>query len=115
MTIDTTQLVADMKSAATQAIGSDVSTIRGFAERQLQAIAQQAEFVATGIATKQISPDLQEFFLDGLKDMARNFVKTLNGLVMVTVEKAWNAVVGVIWNAISKAANIVLPAPVLSS
>lgn len=115
MPIDINQLVADMKSAASKAIGSDVSTIRGFAERQLQAIAQQAQFVATGIATKQISPDLQEFFLDGLKDMAQNFVKTLQGLVMVTAGKAWNAIVGVLWNAISKAANIVLPAPELHS
>ena len=45
--------------------------------------------------------------------MTLSFVKTLRGLLMVTIEKVWNAIVGVLWDAISKAANIVLPVPVL--
>lgn len=115
MSIDLNQLVADMKAAATGVLGNDVTTIRGFSERQLKAIAQQAEFVAVGISTGQITGEMEEFFLDSLEDMALNFVKTLRGLVMVTVEKVWNAVVGVLWNAISKAANIVLPLPLLNT
>jgi hypothetical protein len=112
--IDISQLVSDLKTAASSILNADVSTFRGFSERQLKAIAQQAAFVATGIATKQISKETEQFFLDSLEDMALSFVKTLRGLLMVTIEKVWNAIVGVLWNEISKAANIILPIPVSS-
>ncbi|MBT0964203.1 hypothetical protein [Denitromonas iodatirespirans] len=112
--IDLDQLVSDMKVAASGILNADVSTFRGFSERQLKAIAQQATLVATGIATKQITEETEQFFLDSLEDMALSFAKTLRGLLMVTIEKIWSAVVGVLWNAISKAANVVLPVPVLN-
>jgi len=115
MPIDIAQLIADMKAAATTILQADVTALRGFSERQLEAIAKQAEFIAIGIATKQITDETRDFFLDSLEDMALSFVKTLRGLATVMVEKVWNAVVGVLWNAISKAAKIVLPAPVLGN
>lgn len=111
--IDLGKLVTDMKNAASGVLKADVSTFRGFSERQLEAIAQQAEFVAAGIATGQITKETEQFFLDGLEDMTLSFVKTLRGLLMVTIEKVWNAIIGVLWEAISKAANIALPVPVL--
>ncbi len=113
-TIDLDQLVIDMKTAASGTLNADVSMFRGFSERQLKAIAQQTALVATGIATKQITEETEQFFLDSLEDMALSFAKTLRGLLMVTIEKVWNAIVGVLWNAISKAANVVLPVPVLN-
>ncbi|MFZ6658038.1 hypothetical protein [Undibacterium sp. TJN19] len=115
MALDLDQLVNDMKTAASGVLQADVSTLRGFTQQQLQAIAQQAELVSTGILTKQITAETQQFFLDGLEDMALSFAKTLRGLLMVTIEKVWNAVVGVLWGAISKATNLVLPAPILNS
>ena len=57
MAMDLDQLVSDMKSAASAVLKADVSTFRGFSERQLKAIAQQTEFVATGIATGQITEE----------------------------------------------------------
>jgi hypothetical protein len=114
MAITLDRLVTDMKAAASGVLNADVSTFRGFSERQLKAIAQQAELVATGIATKQITEETEQFFLDSLEDMALSFAKTLRGLIMVTVEKVWNAIVGVLWNAISKAAGVVLPTPVMN-
>lgn len=113
--IDLEQLVTDMKAAASGVLKMDVATLRGFSERQLKAIAQQASLVATGIATKQITEETEQFFLDSLEDMALSFVRTLRGLLMVTIEKVWNAIVGVLWNAISKAAKVVLPVPVLGN
>lgn len=111
--IDINQLVSDRKSAASAVLKADVTTFRGFSERQLKAIAQQADLVAIGIATGQITEETEQFFLDSLEDMALSFAKTLRGLLMVTIEKVWNAIVGVLWNAISKAANVMLPVPVL--
>ncbi|MCB1910078.1 MAG: hypothetical protein KDH15_22165 [Rhodocyclaceae bacterium] len=112
MAIDIDQLVSDMKTAASGVLNADVSTFRGFSERQLKAIAQQAALVATGIETRQITEETEQFFLDSLEDMALSFAKTLRGLLMVTIEKVWNAIVGVLWNAISDAAGVVLPVPV---
>lgn len=113
--INVEALVDDMKAAASRVLEQDVSTLRGFSERQLKAIAQQARLVASGIATRQITEETREFFLDSLEDMALSFAKTLRGLLMVTIEKVWNAVVGAIWDAISKATGLVLPKPALGS
>lgn len=111
MAIDINQLVADIKDAASQVINKDVTTLRGFSERQVKAIAQQAAFVEAGILNGGITDETRDFFLDSLEDMALNFVKTLRGLLMVTIEKVWNAVVGVIWKAIETATGVALPVP----
>ncbi|MBP6897034.1 MAG: hypothetical protein KBC94_21670 [Pseudacidovorax sp.] len=113
MALDVGQLANDMHTAASKVLNTDVSSLRGFSDRQLKAIAQQAELVATGIATGQITSETHEFFLDGLEDMALSFAKTLRGLVMVTIEKVWNAIVDVLWTAISKATGLTLVAPVI--
>lgn len=109
--IDLNQVVADIKTAATGILNADVETFRGFSERQVQAIAQQTALVATGIAAGQITAATREFFLDNLEDMALSFAKTLRGLLMVTIEKVWNAVVAVIWKAISSVTGLTLAAP----
>ncbi|WP_336751766.1 hypothetical protein [Aeromonas hydrophila] len=114
MAMDLDQLIDDMKAAASGILNADVSIFRGFSERQLNAIAQQTVLVATGIATKQITKETEQFFLDSLEDMVLSFAKTLRGLLMVTIEKVWNAIVSVIWNAISKAAGIALPVLVIN-
>jgi hypothetical protein len=111
MAIDLDQLVADMQTAASQTLKTDVSTLRGFSERQLKAIAQQTQLVASGIASGQITEETREFFLDSLEDMALSFARTLRGLILVTIEKVWNAVVNVLWTAISKATGLSLSAP----
>jgi hypothetical protein len=111
MSIDVNQLMEDMKNAASQVINQDVAVLRGFSERQLKALAKQAELIAKGVVSGDIDDDLRDFFLDSLEDMALNFAKTLRGLLMVTIEKVWNAVVGVLWGAISAATGIDLAAP----
>ena len=104
--INIPQLIADMEDAATQILNKDVTTYRGFSERQIKFIAQQTEFVAAGIASGGITDETKDFFLDSLEDMALNFAKTLRGLLMVTIEKVWNAIVGVLWKAIETATGI---------
>jgi hypothetical protein len=111
MAIDVAQLIEDIKDAASQVLNKDVATLRGFSERQVKAIAQQAAFVEAGVLSGEITEETRDFFLDSLEDMALNFVKTLRGLLMVTIEKIWNAIVGVIWKAIETSTGIVLPRP----
>jgi hypothetical protein len=107
--IDINALINDMKLAASDVLDKDVTTLRGFSERQLKAIAQQSALLAQGIASGQVTDDTKDFFLDSLEDMAKNFANTLRGLMMVTIEKVWNAVVGVIWKAIESATGLVIP------
>lgn len=113
MSIDIDQLVDAMQAAATGVLLSDVTTFRGFARRQLEAIALHTKWVGEGIATGEITEATRDFFLDSLEEMALNFARSLRGLLMVTIEKVWNAVVGVLWNAISTATNLVLPLPLI--
>lgn len=108
MDLDVNQLVEDMKTAASNVLETDVSTLRGFKERQLRAIAQQASLVAAGIKNGEITEETREFFLDGIEDMALQFVKTLRGLLMVTIEKVWNAILNVLWSAIKTATGLEL-------
>ena len=107
--IDLSELLNDMTSAASEVLNQAVSTLRGFSERQLKALAQQTGLVAQGIANGEITEETREFFLDSLEDMALNFAKTLRGLLMVTIEKIWNAVVSVIWKSIEAVTGIGLP------
>jgi hypothetical protein len=43
--------------------------------------------------------------------MTRSFVNTLAGLAVVTAEKLWNGIVGVLWGAINKATGLNLFPP----
>jgi hypothetical protein len=109
--IDIGGLVAQIQTAATAVIKKDVTTLQGFSAQQVNAIAQQAVLVSAGIADGSITDETQVFFLDSLKEMVRSFVNTLAGLVAVTIEETWNAIVGVIWAAIGKATGLALMVP----
>ncbi|WKE67127.1 hypothetical protein PVT67_07795 [Gallaecimonas kandeliae] len=113
--IDINQLLTSIKTATNQVLNQDIATIKGFSDRQLKDIGQQAITVAEGITTGQITEATRDFFLNSLKDMVKNFLATLEGLVVVTIEKLWNAMVGAIWGAIngaiSAATGLVLPLP----
>ena len=108
--IDISTLMEQMKTAASDVANKDISVLKGFSDRQIKAIAQQAQLVATGIASGQITEETQEFFLESLKTMAQSFANTLQGLAKVTIEKVWNAMVGVLWGAIGTATGVDLPA-----
>lgn len=109
---DLDEVVGAIKVVVGDILHADVTTWRGFSERQLKAIAKQAAWIAEATVKGELDDEMRDFFLDSLEDMARNFAHTLRGLLIVTVEKVWNAVVGVLWSAIQRAANIALPLPI---
>jgi hypothetical protein len=109
--IDVDQLLANLKTVATGIIQQDVTTIEGYSERQLAAMAQQAKWIAAASLTGELSSDMRDFFLNTLKDSAVNFANTLKGLVLITIEKVWNALVAALWTAIGNAIGIALPLP----
>ncbi|MEJ4087381.1 hypothetical protein [Galbibacter orientalis] len=93
-------IIKEIKEVSSNIIEKDVTEIRGFNERQVEAIAKQAIIIQRGVANGDIDEDLKEFFFDGLEAMALNFVNTLKGILSVTIEKVWNAIVDVLWKAI---------------
>jgi len=116
-TLNIQQLGTDIVSKASAVLKTDVTTIQGFAQQQIEAIAQQADVVATGIAdnaadpNQGIRPALQGYFLDNLEQMIESFAETLVGILRVVLEQMINAVVGVIWGAINTATGLTLAVP----
>ena len=100
MDTDVATIISEIKTIASGILEKDVSTVRGFSERQVEAIAKQTVIIQKGVANGDIDEDLREFFLDGLEAMALNFVNTLKGILMVTLEKLWNAIVGFLYKAV---------------
>ena len=108
MTVDINELTKNIKDTVSGIIDKDITTVRGFSNRQLTGIANQTSLVALGIASGEITDFTRDFFLDQLIELARNFVNTLVGLLITTVERLWNTVVSILWGAISKATGVVL-------
>jgi hypothetical protein len=100
---DVGAVVDSVKTEVSGILGKDIATWRGFSERQLQALAKQAQIIAQGYASGDLDDDDVHFFLDGLEDMTENFALTLRGLVTVTVEKVWNATMKVLLDAVKGA------------
>lgn len=108
---DLGELSADLVAAASDAVHTDVSAISGFSQTQVALLSKQAAWISEAAALGEIDGALLDFFLDNLAELARNFVKVLQGLTTIAIERAWNAVVGVLWTAIGTAAGITLPLP----
>ena len=100
--MDHEQIFDDIVAALKGELGSGYSTIRNFVERQGKLLAKQAATIAKSRASGSLKDDdeLYEFFLDSLKANTENMVKAVVMLSALTIEKAWNAVAGILWGAI---------------
>lgn len=97
------EIIKEIREVASNILEKDIATVRGFSERQVEAIAKQTIIIQKGVLNGDIDEDLKEFFLNGLEAMALNFVNTLKGILAVTIEKLWNAIVDALWKAIESA------------
>lgn len=97
---DVTSIIKDIKDVSTTILKKDITEVKGFSERQVEAIAKQTVIITEGIANGDIDDELKEFFFNGLKAMAENFVNTLKGILSVTLEKLYNALVDKLWGII---------------
>jgi hypothetical protein len=112
--LDPGALINSIRDAATGILQKDISEIRGFSESQLRKMAEQAQFIAeqTALGTFKDNEELRAMFVKGLEDNSRNFVLVMEGLVALTAEKLWNAVVKTVWSAIGSATGAALPLPI---
>lgn len=99
------QILSDIGAALKGELGGGYASIRSFVESQGKMLAKQAEHIATSRINGPLAHDdeLFHFFLDGLQDNATNLVKAIVMQTALTIEKAWNAVAGVLWGAIRTA------------
>src|SRR6476660_8959627 len=102
--IDLNALISEIVKTATDRLGRDISSLEGFAEQQLRGLARQAQLIAGALASGHLSDDDRDFFLNDLKNTARDFANTLAGLLVLEIEIVWNAAVDTLWKAISAAA-----------
>ena len=99
------QILDDMVAALKGELGEGYSTIKSFVESQGKLLAKQAESIATSRIGGSLreDDDLYEFFLENLRNNAENMAKAIVMMSALTIEKAWNAVAGVLWGAIRTA------------
>lgn len=90
-------------AAATNIANSDLTKLSGFSKRQLESIATLTATVATGLSTGDIPADQKDFELKQISQLTENFVRTIVGLALVTVEKIINAIVNVARSVLDKA------------
>ncbi|GAA4128563.1 hypothetical protein ACFFTN_04470 [Aminobacter aganoensis] len=90
-------------SSLTKIIGDDVRDHVQFAEEQTKLLAKQAALIAQAAISGDIDADDRDFFTESLRASAENFARTLVALTILTIEKAWNALVSILWGAINKA------------
>lgn len=96
-------------------IAEDVTHHVGFAHRQTLALAKQAAWITEATALGELDPEDRDWFLGNLARMTENFARTVAALTILTLEKAWNTVVGILWGAIKGAIGATIPIPRLPS
>lgn len=109
MELNINDLVEEIRLAITMVIKKDFSKIKGFQENQAIALATHAKLIAEGVRSKDIDPELKEFYITGLKAMAKNFVKVTIATIKISIEKVLNAVMEVLIGAIQKVIIGIIP------
>lgn len=108
---DVDQLVAAILGDLNALLDKDIGEYVAFAKTQTKALAKQAAWIAEAAVKGEIDEDERTFFLKDLARLAENFAKVVVGLTLLTIEKAWNAIAGRIWQALSAALKVALPLP----
>lgn len=115
MALDLTHTAAlfgeNISSSVTAITSEDITTATGFAQNQLQSLAQQSALVAGMIEANAFTAAERDFYLDGLGQMARGFAETLVQMIVVEIEKLYNAIVTAIYDSINKVAGVALIVP----
>ncbi len=106
--MDLNALTQELEQTITTTVAEDANTLKGFSQSQLRTFAEQAEYLAKGIVKGEFDEAMQQAAKDHLSRSVQNFVHTLVSLTLVTMEKLYNALVKVLWQAIGKVTGIQL-------
>jgi hypothetical protein len=112
---DVDALGGQIIQALNDSLQGDITVFVAFSERQARGLATQAAWIAEATLTGELTAEDRQWFLDNLEQLAANFARTCAALTLLTIQKAWNAIVGTLWNAINgavgAATGLVLPVP----
>ena len=116
---DVNQVINTITTDLSGMLNKDITAFQGFAEDQLNRLAQRAARLSARVAAGQIDEDLANIFAGEIAADAKTFAEVTAALVALEIEKVWNAVVNAIWGAInaaiSGAINSPFPLPKLPS
>ena len=103
--MDHAEMLKDIVAALRGELGAGYLTISNLVETQGRLLAKQAQNIAESRLQGSLRDDdeLFEFFLEGLQTNAANLSRSVVMLSALTIEKAWNAIAGILWDGIRTA------------
>ena len=108
VTIDLGKTVNDIIKALNDVLTGDIKTNVPFINQQATALVAQAQLIAQQTNAGELTAEQRSFFLDHLADHTKDLALMVAALTVLTAEKAWNAIVGVLWGAINTAISATL-------
>jgi hypothetical protein len=100
--IDMDGLAAAMIAALKGVVQPGINIATTFVKNQTKGLAMQAALITEARLTGQITDEQFLRFNKQLRTLTENFVRTLAHLALITLQKAWNAVAGVLWGTINQ-------------
>ena len=96
-------VVTQILAALQDELGAGFTQVRTFAQAQSERLARLAITIGEERMHGVLKTNNQMFerFLRRLEEETRAFARQLAVLTILTLEKAWNAVVGVVWGALN--------------
>lgn len=103
MDFDLDGLIAGILAALKAEVSEGWATIEAFSADQARMLANQAKMIAVARRDGSLKDDDHafNFFTEQMKRLAENFARTVAALSVLTLERAWNAVVGVVWDTVN--------------
>jgi hypothetical protein len=107
------QIFGSIVGVTKDMVGKDVTTFSAMARDAARSIETAGILFAQMEAEGDFKddPDRRQRMLTEMQDLATNYVNTVRAMAVIEVEKLWNAVVKVLWDAIGTATGIALPIP----
>jgi hypothetical protein len=105
MSVDIAQTANELIDAIRSQVTEGWDTISTFATTQSKMLATQSAWITESRINGSLKDDddLFDFFVAQLKDSVESLARSVAALTILTLEKTWNAIVGVLWGAINTA------------
>ena len=112
--INMEDLSGDILAALRAILAEDVLKLAGLGVDRSRRLAQTADMITEQWNAGKLTVEDRDWFLDDLARLAADFARTIAFETLLTVERAWNAVVGVLWTALRAATGVAgLPIPAM--
>lgn len=120
MNISVSDITNDLLVVLEKELGDGFKTISTLATEQARQLAEYSTRIVQARTTGSLKDDDDRFrfFVKNLEEMTNNLARAVANLTILTLERAWNAIVEVIWGVINTALQgaglTLLPVPRLS-